>query len=95
MPRRSIAEIVIRKVGENDKISRYIVAYDFEVSNRGRIPSRFYENLKRILESFNDGNMIQRSVIICRKLRSAMAIAELVKYYGGNVKIFRVVDEVF
>ncbi|RLF21767.1 MAG: hypothetical protein DRN15_04525 [Thermoprotei archaeon] len=96
MGRRSLAEEVITKVKDIQSISDdciYLVVYDFHVEGSSRIPISFYRNVSRIRELLGDGTFIQKSVIECNSLKTALALAFLARYYGATVRVYQVRDQ--
>ncbi|RLF16846.1 MAG: hypothetical protein DRJ66_02405 [Thermoprotei archaeon] len=93
MGRRTIASIILDSIRERREIMEcddvYLVVYDFSVSSSKHIPPTFYRNLLRIQRALNDGIQVQKSVIECSKLETALAIADLARHYGANVRIYR------
>ena len=92
MPRKSIAEIILKEElnkEEEENFGNYLVIYDFKLTYRRSIPDKFYKNLSKIMER-GECRFIQKSVILCNDLFIARAIAKLAKYYGADVKIFKV-----
>ena len=67
----------------------FLVVYDFSISSSKHIPPTFYKNLYRVQSVLNDGVQIQKSVIECLRLETAIAIADLARHYGANVRIYR------
>lgn len=92
MPRKSIADKFLLELKCTDENGDYLVVYDFSVGRSGRIPLRFYRNLKTLIERLGEMQVIQKSVLLCKGKKAALAVAKLVEYYGGSVRVFRVVE---
>ena len=63
----TIASQILKDLEGNDEDGEFLVFYD----NKGHPSEYFYKNLHRIMEARSDGEWIQRSVISCRKLKTA------------------------
>jgi len=93
MGRRTLASLILdnlhsrRTIRERDDV--FLVVYDFSISSSKHIPPTFYKNLYRVQSVLNDGVQIQKSVIECLRLETAIAIADLARHYGANVRIYR------
>lgn len=87
MPRgkKTIAREIIEALEEESDEGNFLVLYDFT----GKISNYYYKNLKVILETFGDGEWIQKSVIQCKFARTARAIKKLAEHYEAQVLIFR------
>ena len=94
MPRRSIAEKILKEVEISDDKGKYIIVYDFPLRYGEKISIKFYKNLHRILLHDKNSINIQKSVIMVSSLKISKAIAKLIKHYGGKVQIFRVHEEI-
>lgn len=92
MPRKSIADKLLLELECTGEDGDYLVVYDFSVGRGGRIPLRFYRNLRILIERLGGVDFIQKSVLLCKGRRAALAVAKLVEHYGGNVRIFQVVE---
>jgi len=91
MPRKSLAEIVLseyRRI-EEEAGEKYLVVYDFKLTLRRSIPEKFYRNLSRIMK-WGRCEFVQKSVLLCEGLSTALAVAKLARHYGAEVKVFRV-----
>ena len=62
----------------------FLVVYDF----RGHIPTRFYDKISDL------GVRIQKSVYLVEGRARAEALVEIARHYGGDARVFRVVEEV-
>ena len=90
MGKRSVAEKICADMEKADPRPRAqkLVIYDFAGK---KIPSRFFDNLKRVFRLMHDGWMLQYSVIAARRMQTALAVVELVKYYGcKNARVYAV-----
>jgi len=74
----------------HDKPGEYLVIYDFELGGQGKIPTRFYLNLKRL-----NVKTLQKSVVMCSSLKTAVTVANLVKHYGGKVQVYEIKRAIF
>lgn len=84
--RRSIASRILEDLKvESTEEANYLVLYDF----KGKISNYFYKNLEVIQETLGDGVKLQKSVIQCKRLRTACAIEQLAKQYKADVLVFR------
>ena len=73
-----------------DLEGRYLVIYDFAQSAGESTHHGFFRNLNRILE-MGDGRRVQKSVIDCRRLKTARAIEALCKHYQArDIDIYEV-----
>ena len=87
MGRRSLAAQIFNEYekeepGENT----WLIIYDFP----GMKPTgKFYDNLNRIKNLAQDGQLVQYSVYMTRDQRAAKAIRDLVKHYDGQVMMFK------
>jgi len=93
VPRRPIAEEVLKALKDVEGDGKYIVVYDFKLGKGGRIPLRFYRNLRVLMNVLGGVRAVQKSVLMCEGARAALAIVKLVEHYGGNVRMFRVIDD--
>jgi len=93
MPRKSLAEMVLSELEKSEKDletdDTYLVVYDFKLSFRRSIPEKFYKNLSRIMDR-RRCRFVQKSVLLCEDFSTALAVAKLARYYGAEVKIYRV-----
>jgi len=93
MPRKSIAEVVLSELegieGDEKSDSTYLVVYDFNLAFRRSIPEKFYKNLSRIM-SRRKCEFVQKSVLLCEGISTALAVARLARYYGAEVKVYKV-----
>lgn len=93
MPRKSLAEAVLSESKRLEKSEQsdgvYLVVYDFNLTFRKSIPEKFYKNLSRIM-SHKKCKFIQKSVILCEGISTAFAVARLARYYGAEVKVYKV-----
>jgi len=69
--------------GEEDN-SEYIVIYDISP----RPTKSFYRNLYRL-----EVEMLQKSVILVRSRNKALALKRLIQHYGGDVRVFKIAEE--
>jgi hypothetical protein len=66
--------------------SKKLVAYDFRGS---RIPRAFYWGLRRLFDLARDGELVQYSVVVVRRMRTAKAIMALARMHGCvNVRTY-------
>jgi CRISPR/Cas system-associated endoribonuclease Cas2 len=89
MGRRSIARKIVD--GIDAKIQsdfQNIVVYDFREKEATH---RFWANLKEII-GVKGGEMLQYSVYY-GPIQGALAVCDLVEYYGGDVSMFIVLEE--
>ncbi len=92
MGRKSVAERVLARARDDEAF--YIVVYDFEVGDSGKIPTRFYKNLVRLEEKLSGRIFqVQKSVYICRGKNAASALYKLVRHYGGEARVFRIAED--
>lgn len=70
---------------ETDEKGVFLVFYDFT----GKASFYFYKNLKIIQETLEDGEKIQKSVLQCKRLKTARAIQQLAKHYKADVLLYR------
>ena len=90
MGRRSIAEKVCSSMEKSDPRPERLklVIYDFAGE---RIPSKFFDNLKRVFGIMQDGWMLQYSAIAARHLSTVLAVAELARHYRcRSVRVYAV-----
>jgi len=84
--KKSLAEKILEDLeDEEDEEGGFLICYDFK--EKPRTP--FYKNLERLFSSLEGGSMIQKSVVSCRRLKTALAIRALAEHYGAEVKVFR------
>ena len=76
---------------EAEDHSTYLVIYDFE---KKKPSARFWDNLHRVSRSTEAGP-VQLSVFKTRSRKWAHTVADLTKYYGAKVHLFRVEQEEF
>ena len=88
MPRYPLVKELSARI--RDKPGTYLVIYDFELGGQGKIPTRFYLNLKRL-----SVKTLQKSVIMCSSLKTAVTVANLVKHYGGKAQVFEIKKVIF
>ena len=89
MGRRSIAQKIIDGIDENIQSDfQNIVVYDFREKEATH---RFWKNLNKIV-GVKGGEMLQYSVYY-GPIQGAMAVCELVEFYGGEVMRFIVLKE--
>lgn len=90
MGRRSIAEKVCLNIDTNDPRPKKLklVIYDFAGE---KIPSKFFDNLKRVFGLMQDGWMLQYSAIAAKHMSTALAVAELARHYlCRSVRVYAV-----
>ena len=82
MGRKSLAEKFYVKAGEEYEEERgmWFVMYDF----KGKVNSKFWDNLNRIMNMGDGGSRIQFSVFATTSVISAITLARIVRHYGGN-----------
>ena len=56
---------------------------------RFKPPTKFWDNLKRLQDMTDKSALIQYSVFMTRDMRGALAAADLVKHYEGDVFLYR------
>ena len=89
MGRKSQAHKIIDGIDENLQSEfQYLVVYDFLEKEASK---RFWINLKNII-TIMGGEMLQYSVYY-GPIKGALAVNELVEYYGGDVSSFVVLKE--
>jgi hypothetical protein len=92
MPRMSNAEECWRinpegdKDDEDDEYPFWIVLYKFD---EVKPHSRFWKNKKDLIGRMNGESVSKRNSMITTNRRGALAMARLVKMYGGSAFIFR------
>lgn len=87
MGRTSRAEQIYRSIqGEDGSELEWLVIYNFP----DRVSNIFWDNVKRLGDICGDGCLIQRSVFKTCNWKGAFALADLVKFYGGQARIFQV-----
>ena len=87
MGRRSLAEQIWEQyTQEPPGEENWLVIYDFQES---KPPTKLYDNINRINNLAQDGQLIQYSVYMTRDQRAAKSIQDLVKHYDGSVMLFR------
>ncbi len=59
----------------------FLLGYTF----RPRTSTQFYVNLKRVIEETDDGELVQPSVYLFKKLKPALAAWRLALDYGADV----------
>lgn len=65
-----------------------LVIYDFTGE---KIPSKFFDNLKRVFGLMHDGWMLQYSAIVTERMSTALAVAELARHYRcRSVRVYAV-----
>ncbi|OYT28971.1 MAG: hypothetical protein DRJ32_02570 [Thermoprotei archaeon] len=100
MPRKSLIDKILASKGylkgtiEKHSKSRFLVVYDFSVKSSRKISHRFYRNLKILSEKTDDVIYVQKSVIECSRLSTAIAVVELAKHYGAKVNVYRVIEKI-
>ncbi len=73
-----------------DSEGHWLVLYDFAQAAGEVTPHGFFTNLNRILD-MGEAIRVQKSVIECRRLKSARAIEALCRYYGArDIDIYEV-----
>ena len=73
-----------------DSEGHWLVLYDFAQAAGEVTPHGFFRNLNRIL-AMGDSIRIQKSVIACRRLKTARAIEALCHHYGArDIDIYEV-----
>jgi len=88
--RKRLAEKVLKSIDVKEKKGNYYVVYDFYT---GKIPKEFYIQLDYLREEGYFILRMQRSLIYTSSKRCALALKEIVKHYGGEVKVIRAVEE--
>lgn len=84
--KKSLAQKILEDLeDEEDEEGGYLICYDFK--EKPRTP--FYTNLERLFSSLEDGSLIQKSVVSCRRLKTVQAVNRLAKHYGAEALIFR------
>jgi hypothetical protein len=93
MGRKSIAEKLCAQVEKIDPRprKRKLVIYDFAGT---KIPSKFFDNLKRVFELTQDGRMLQYSAVITDHMHTALVVMELAKHYGCRAARIYAVEEI-
>lgn len=88
MGRDSIADKIYEKYREKEEEGRHtwLILYDF---NEVKPSTRFWDNLKRLQNKSEDSSLLQYSVFMTHDSRVAEAVADLVRYYDGDVLKFR------
>ncbi len=72
--------------GEEERDGTWLVLYDFI----GVKPSsKFWSNIDRLVGLSGGGSLIQYSVFVTNGRRAALAMVKLVRYYGGEVAVFK------
>lgn len=92
MGRRSIAEKICLDIDTSDprRKNLKLVIYDFASE---KIPSKFFDNLKRVFGLMQDGWMLQYSAVAAERMSTVLAVAELARHYGcKSVRVY-VVEE--
>jgi hypothetical protein len=85
MGRKSVAEKMFQRHEHKDKgEDTWLVVYDFT-----KPPTRFWDNLGRLLDMTDAGALVQYSVFMTRDMRGAYAAVDLVKHYRGDVMLFQ------
>ena len=89
MTRKSVAEKILERLeSSGDEGGPYILIYAFDPG--GKIRTGFYDNLRRILNTLEDGLTLQRGVIRCQRLKTAQALEMLAEHYGAEARRFKV-----
>ncbi|RLE75944.1 MAG: hypothetical protein DRJ56_04910 [Thermoprotei archaeon] len=92
MPRRSLADALLAEAAseadDGPEGGAYLVLYDFRMGVRRSIPTKFYENLSRIMRR-GRCRFVQKSVVLCEDLTTAYAVARLARYYGAEVAVYK------
>ncbi|MCK4702403.1 hypothetical protein KAT55_03495, partial [Candidatus Bathyarchaeota archaeon] len=87
MGRKSIAEKLFQRHEHKDNgDSAWLVVYDF---TKTKPPTKFWDNLKRLQILTGEGSLVQYSVFLTHDMRGALAAADLVKHYKGDVMLFK------
>ncbi len=91
MGRKTIATHILEDLEDLEDVEgRYLIVYDFEQRAGETTHSVFFKNLNRILD-MGDGFRVQKSVIDCRLLKTALAIRALCRHYKArDVEIYEV-----
>ncbi|RLF82394.1 hypothetical protein DRN38_00040 [Thermococci archaeon] len=95
MPRKRLTDKILEKIDkeiESDEKGSYIIVYDF--GNRRYNPKEFYYAIMDLINNGHKIVRIQKSVYLTDSLRTALAIKELAKHYGAEVRVFKVEKEV-
>ncbi|MBA7490014.1 hypothetical protein ES702_00548 [subsurface metagenome] len=91
MPKKSIADKIIEELDTEDSEGPFILMYYLPRPKGKAIHPGFWRNLNRLFTKLEDGKRIQRSVIKCKMLRTAMAIKALAeRFEARDVVIYRV-----
>jgi hypothetical protein len=87
MGRKSLAEQLWERYLEEEKgTTTWLVIYDFKDS---KPPTKLYDNIKRIKNLAEDGELVQFSVYMTGDQRAAKAVRDLIRHYDGQVTVFR------
>ena len=87
---RSRAEDLIDEFkGTPYEPGRNIIIFDF----KGKVSTRFWENLKRVLIRPSGGRAVLRHVVLVSSGKVARILARLVRHYGGDIMTSKVEDE--
>jgi len=84
--RQSIASKILEDLDDTHEEASFLVCYDFRA--RANLP--FYKNLEIIIRETQDGIRVQKSLIKCKKLRTAQAIKRLVEHYDASALLFKI-----
>lgn len=93
--RKSVADHILERFKDETMglEGYYLVMYDFELGEGEVISTRFFHNLKRIINRLGDGEREQYSVIKCRYPKTTRVLKALAEHYGcSQIKIYRVVE---
>ena len=86
MGRKSLAEQIWEPYSEEESgKDTWLVIYDFQDS---KPTTKFYNNINRIRNIADDGELVQFSVFMTRDQRAAKSVRDLVRHYDGQVMMF-------
>lgn len=87
MGRKSMAEKLYERVkgDHEEELGTWLVLYDF----KGLKPStKFWTNVKRVMNLVNGGSLIQYSVFKTASKRGAITVLRLAKHYGADTILY-------
>lgn len=90
MVRKSLAQKILEELeGLYDEDGSFLLIYWVALKG-GRICTHFYDNVKRLLNSLEDGYQLRNGVIKCRRFKTAQALRMLADHYKLENRIFKV-----
>lgn len=88
MGRKSLAEKTYERVKEDheEETGTWLVLYDFKGMKAN---SKFWTNMKRVIDLVNGGSLIQYSAFKTNSKRGAITVHMLAEHYGAETVLYR------